>query len=206
MKPKCDQNVTLKIFQIHQFRTSRPESLLVLVAGKTDYCLIMLQQGMLKVLLRRLHQPKDKTDNAPTLDVEASFPVFTTWGWRSPPEILLLNPFNILTVKPGAYKPRSWGVWGFVPKRISSRWSSMAHCQASQVRMLFMTFLIQHISHQIRVKSNRLMSLNWNDHIIVVIIFCRTEADIELIIDEEQISRWVNTYIWHLGLMMVWTL
>ena len=66
MKPKCDQNVTLKIFQIHQFRTSRPESLLVLVAGKTDYCLIMLQQGMLKVLLRRLHQPKDKTDNAPT--------------------------------------------------------------------------------------------------------------------------------------------
>ena len=91
MKPKCDQNVTLKIFQIHQFRTSRPESLLVLVAGKTDYCLIMLQQGMLKVLLRRLHQPKDKTDNAPTLDVEASFPVFTTWGWRSPPEILLLN-------------------------------------------------------------------------------------------------------------------
>ena len=135
----------LKIFQTHQFRTSRPESLLVLVAGKTDYCLIMLQQGMLKVLLRRLHQPKDKTDNAPTLDVEASFPVFTTWGWRSPPEILLLNPFNILTVKPGAYKPRSWGVWGFVPKRISSRWSSMAHCQASQVRMLFMTFLIQHI-------------------------------------------------------------
>ena len=39
-----------------------------------------------------------------------------------------------------------------------------------------------------------------------MIIFCRTEADIELIIDEEQISRWVDTYIWHLGLMMVWTL
>lgn len=53
----------LKIFQTHQFRTSRPESLLVLVAGKTDYCLIMLQQGMLKVASsRRAHQPKDKSE------------------------------------------------------------------------------------------------------------------------------------------------
>lgn len=32
-----------------KFRTSRPESLLFLVAGKTDYCLIMLQQGIVKV-------------------------------------------------------------------------------------------------------------------------------------------------------------
>ena len=33
-----------------KFRTSRPESLLFLVAGKTDYCLIMLQQGIVKVI------------------------------------------------------------------------------------------------------------------------------------------------------------
>ena len=32
-----------------RFRTSRPEALLVLVAGKTDYCLVMLQGGMIKV-------------------------------------------------------------------------------------------------------------------------------------------------------------
>jgi chondroitin sulfate proteoglycan 4 len=34
-----------------RFRTSRPEALLVLVAGKTDYCLVMLQAGMIKVSL-----------------------------------------------------------------------------------------------------------------------------------------------------------
>ena len=33
------------------------------------------------------------------------------------------------------------------------------------------------------------------DDASALIVFCRTEADIELIIDEEQISRWVN--IWH---------
>ena len=32
-----------------RFRTSRAESLLVLVAGRTDYCLVMLQAGAVKV-------------------------------------------------------------------------------------------------------------------------------------------------------------
>nr|XP_040572531.1 chondroitin sulfate proteoglycan 4-like [Lepeophtheirus salmonis] len=32
-----------------RFRTSRSEALLVLVAGKTDYCLVMLQTGIVKV-------------------------------------------------------------------------------------------------------------------------------------------------------------
>ena len=32
-----------------RFRTSRPEALLVLVAGRTDYCLVMLQAGTIKV-------------------------------------------------------------------------------------------------------------------------------------------------------------
>ena len=32
-----------------RFRTSRPESLLFLVAGRTDYCLIMLQQGIFRL-------------------------------------------------------------------------------------------------------------------------------------------------------------
>ena len=32
-----------------RFRTSRAEALLVLVAGRTDYCLVMLQAGAVKV-------------------------------------------------------------------------------------------------------------------------------------------------------------
>ena len=32
-----------------RFRTSRAEALLVLVAGRTDYCLVMLQAGIVKV-------------------------------------------------------------------------------------------------------------------------------------------------------------
>ena len=32
-----------------RFRTSRAEALLVLVAGRTDYCLVMLQAGLIKV-------------------------------------------------------------------------------------------------------------------------------------------------------------
>ena len=36
-----------------RFRTSRAESLLVLVAGRTDYCLVMLQAGAVKVRLLR---------------------------------------------------------------------------------------------------------------------------------------------------------
>jgi hypothetical protein len=32
-----------------RFRTSRAEALLVLVAGRTDYCLVMLQAGTIKV-------------------------------------------------------------------------------------------------------------------------------------------------------------
>ena len=33
-----------------RFRTSRAEALLVLVAGRTDYCLVMLQAGAVKVI------------------------------------------------------------------------------------------------------------------------------------------------------------
>ena len=32
-----------------RFRTARPESLLMLVAGKIDYCLVMMQNGIVKV-------------------------------------------------------------------------------------------------------------------------------------------------------------
>ena len=32
-----------------RFRTARSEALLVLVAGRTDYCLVMLQAGTIKV-------------------------------------------------------------------------------------------------------------------------------------------------------------
>ena len=37
-----------------RFRTSRAESLLVLVAGRTDYCLVMLQAGAIKVSKQKI--------------------------------------------------------------------------------------------------------------------------------------------------------
>ena len=42
-----------------KFRTSRPESLLFLAAGRTDYCLIMLQQGILKVRTHQYDKPRE---------------------------------------------------------------------------------------------------------------------------------------------------
>ena len=41
-----------------RFRTSRAEALLVLVAGRTDYCLVMLQAGTIKVNLHVMHTIK----------------------------------------------------------------------------------------------------------------------------------------------------
>ena len=38
-----------------RFRTSRAEALLVLVPGRTDYCLVMLQAGTIKVNLQIIH-------------------------------------------------------------------------------------------------------------------------------------------------------
>lgn len=35
-----------------RFRTSRAEALLVLVAGRTDYCLVMLQAGAVKITVK----------------------------------------------------------------------------------------------------------------------------------------------------------
>ena len=44
-----------------RFRTSRAESLLVLIAGRTDYCLVMLQAGAIKVSLTEFFQYTDKS-------------------------------------------------------------------------------------------------------------------------------------------------
>jgi hypothetical protein len=42
-------------------RTSRPEALIVLAAGRTDYCLVMMQGGAIKVRCCEASEGNDVT-------------------------------------------------------------------------------------------------------------------------------------------------
>ena len=101
-----------------RFRTSRAESLLVLIAGRTDYCLVMLQAGAIKVSLTEFFQYTDKSN-------EESSNTCTTLGGRLGKKCLLIvsgllwanvDIYRILLVKKNscAYNIKFWAPGIFV--------------------------------------------------------------------------------------------